>query len=184
MDDDTLERLMIDRALGALPADTEALLAAYIEHQPQAAGAALGVTGLDQTISLARQALAAAAPPVLTLPRFPKAKFARTQRMRRFRLAAVQAAALAACVLLGFGVGGFGSQTPSPSPPERAQLLERPQPVATVTIRPRAETTGSTDRSTFWSARAWYERSTRDRPSPERRLIWDSVVKWPRMGDS
>ena len=177
MDADTLERLIMDRALGALPADTEALLAAYLEHQGQATTQA---KGFDQIVSLARQALAAAAPPAAALPPFPKAKFARAQRMRRLRLAAVQAAALAACVLVGFSVGGFGSHRPSPSLPAPGGA----QPVAIVTIRPPAETSGSTDRSAFWSAQAWYERSTRDRPSPERRLIWDSVVKWPRIGDS
>ena len=170
MDADTLERLMIDRAMGALPADTEALLAAYLEHQPQATTQG---KALDQTVSLARQTLDAA-PPEAALPPFPVSRLARARRMRRLRLAA----ALAACVLIGFGLGGFGPQPLPPAPPEVAQ------PVATMAIRPPTETIGSIDRATFWSARAWRERATRDRPSPHRRVIWDSVVKWPRIGDS
>ena len=185
MDAETLERLLIDRALGALPADTEALLAAYLEGEEQATTQG---KVLDQTVSLARQALADAAPPDAALPPFPKAKLARAQRTRRLRLATVQAAALAACVLIGFSVGGLGSNSllppEVPPPPERAQLSEGIRPAATVTIRPSAEITDSTYRSTFWSVQAWRERAAKDRPRRQRRLIWDSVAKWPRMGDS
>ena len=171
MDTDTLERLLIDRALDDLPADTEALLAAYLEHEEQATTEA---KALDQTVSLARKVLSGAAPSATGLPPFPGARLARAHRMRRFRLAA----ALAACALIGFGLGALGLQPPPPAPPERAQ------PVATATTRPPAETTGSTDRSAFWSVQAWRQRATLDRPSPSRQLIWDSVVKWPRIGDS
>ena len=180
MDADTLERLLIDRALGALPADTEALLAAYLEHQGQATAQA---KVLDQTVSLARQALDAPAPPEATLPPFPKAKLAHAQRTRRLRLATVQAAALAACVLFGFSIRGFGSSSTQP-PAERVRFSESTQPAATVTGRPSAEATDSTYHPTFWSAQAWRERAAENRPRPQRRLIWDSAVKWPRIGDS
>jgi anti-sigma factor RsiW len=74
MDRETVNRLMLDRALGALPADCEILLAEYLQTHPEVAADA---SEIEATASLARKALAEPVP--THMPAFPVGELARSQ---------------------------------------------------------------------------------------------------------
>ena len=176
MNADTLERLMIDRALGALPADTQALLATFLKHEPRAVTRVQAGGELDETVGLARRALTQASLSAPALPPFPGAELARNRRNRRLYFAA-QIAAMAACLWLGLHLGGFGLRgTPAPAP-GRALSADA------VWIMPPSGAADPTDRSTFWSARDRHQQADQN-TRVRQRLVWDSVLKRPRIGDS
>lgn len=105
MTPETLETLLLDRALGALPAETAALLEVYLAHD---ADAATRAHALVTTVQDARAALQAARPResgAARLPAFPRQQVAAARRHRAAWRMGAQSAALAACVLLGLGIG-------------------------------------------------------------------------------
>ena len=77
MNHEALENLLIDRALGHLPPEVEALLAEYLAASP---GAARAAAELGEVVALATAALHRARPKlelpprVVALPRWPRAK--------------------------------------------------------------------------------------------------------------
>ncbi|HUB25210.1 MAG TPA: hypothetical protein VL992_07250 [Tepidisphaeraceae bacterium] len=108
MDEATLERLMIDDALGALGPDVRALLEAYVRDQPKELAA------WRRVAAAATEAIQPAKGE--SLPPFPHASVPRFPRI---------ALAAAAALLVGFGIGWEFS----PAPPRRAALaIAAPMP--------------------------------------------------------
>jgi hypothetical protein len=157
MNRETLDRLLVDRALGALDADSCELLAAYLVHDGDAAKRA---EEFALAAELARGALGAACDSPLPdgephLPPFPAARLARVERSRRRLLIITRAASLAACLLLGIAVGAWavrpGASGPSPlirarSASEGQSLAPRPPGTAvTPSTRGTADARGSQD---------------------------------------
>ena len=133
MDSQALHRLMLDDALGVLTDDVRALVAEQIAAAGP--GAAAEAAAYRETVALARRALAAQHSRPATLPPFPVEQ-ARAERFERGHrngatdhatpgsggvwLWAGRAAALAACLVLGVGLGFaiFGrTEQPAPSAP-------------------------------------------------------------------
>ena len=105
MNPDTLERLVIDRAMGELSPDVAALLEAHMKLHPQVADE---VRQIEETLVLAERSFQGASQPVLPPPsfdsdvlKFPKAP---TPAALWLRMAPGLAACLIAGVLLGSGL--------------------------------------------------------------------------------
>jgi anti-sigma factor RsiW len=102
MNEEIIERLLIDKASGELPADASALLDAWLAREPDARAQARQI---DDTLRLAKLALAGPAETALLRPRFqPPAWFRR-------------AALMAACFAAGLGLGLFLLRQPALAPP-------------------------------------------------------------------
>jgi len=116
MNDETLERLMIDDALGALPPDTSALLEAYT----------VNAASDDQRLKWRRLAELAAettkADQGGTVPPFPGTPL----RLLRFQRVAVSTLAAAAVLALGLGIGLY-IPTLHPRTSSPAALITRDQ---------------------------------------------------------
>ncbi|MHC4443067.1 MAG: hypothetical protein ACYTF1_08110 [Planctomycetota bacterium] len=142
MNDETLERLLIDRSLGLLPADTEALLVDYLRSNSDATDMA---KQYDETVCLAKQALKGDSE--IKLPTFPELQIKRAMRIKRHWLLIRNCVALAACVIIGIGLGAMMFN--------REPVIERIiQPVVLVDNTDRdagAEITSHS--SDFWSAK-------------------------------
>lgn len=170
MTDETLERLLIDRSLGALPADVHTLLAAYLESRPDALETA---HDLDEIVGTARHVLARgeqAAHPAglshLTIPR------ARTWRV----------ASLAACLAIGVGLGALAARRNDPAAPERMSarpVIDRPVPVVTNELRKFAVARSSEDADAFWSANKLMSGAPRVPARSPAALYWTSPVSSP-----
>lgn len=170
MDAETLERLLLDAALGALGPDTAALLAAYLSHDPAAAAEARRCTEL---VRAARRALAATMPADASVPPFPETRL-RAARARANRWIRLRRVSLAAAVMLAaFGLGSLtrwsGEGTSAPGGPPRPASAE---PVAAAAAPPRGG---------IWSlpSRASADESVRS--GPRAYLIWDSIARMPRL---
>jgi len=124
MNKTTLDALLIDRALGALPPETEALLDAYLEQSPAIAAA------LDKTcdaVNLARAAFDHETAPAL--PSFHAPVLARRRKLHRRSL---QVIGLAATLAIGFFFGQYHLGRPPASVPDsrRAVIESVPAPKA------------------------------------------------------
>ena len=124
MNNETLDALLIDRALGALPPDTEALLAAYmVQHHGRAAD-------LERTLNavgLVRNALKeeGSAP----LPDFRAPRTVRQQKQHRYTL---QAAGMAAMLAIGLTFGRYLFDAPNnlQTHPIDVAVITEPTPIA------------------------------------------------------
>ncbi len=175
MKPETLEVLLLDRAMGELPPEVVELLETHLTHNPEAARRA---EGLASAIQLARQAVAR----VPEVPRRPLAvgqlrHVQMTQRRRAFIWELVR---LAACVVLGLTLGWYGHTA------HKATAAATPVPplVAAVGLPPAPESAKD-----FWSL-ANLEAAQRERQPVESRttsryrLHWDSPVKMPRVEEN
>jgi len=99
----TLERLLIDRALGEISPDADELLEAYLSREPE--GRRL-LAQINETVELAKRAVSA---PMREQERLcPLRRVAHLEmnaRWRRFRKIAVASVLLLACISSGFGLG-------------------------------------------------------------------------------
>jgi len=168
IDPEILERLLIDRALGELSPDAEALLEDYLARQPEASEEAQEIA---RTADLARCALTPseefdshALPPLLL-----------GKRGRILWRVGARAAALAACLLIGVGVGLWLSQS--------KQVVETQQEIAWVGAED-SDGTEEANRSEIWSARRFYEAASRPARTKRARLIWDSPTRMPRLEET
>jgi anti-sigma factor RsiW len=140
MTEESLDNLLADHALGALPRDTTALLDAYLATNPIAQEKAARTQSL---VVLARRALADG--PAANVPLPPLNR----RNIRHWRTAAwtaLAAAGMAACLALGFWWG-------SPRPlqmPANVPALETRAPVAAPPVQ-TASTGGGVQN--FWSVR-------------------------------
>jgi hypothetical protein len=168
MDDQTLERLMIDDALGALPPDVSELLAAHTSSSPLATEQK---KRWRQTAELAGRASESHEQAVATL--LPPLSLRSHPRRARIGLA------IAAAWLIGIGIGllmPHGSATnPGPSPAVIAKL--------TPSSSSSAPPAGVTD---FWSSQRLISMATagdRNRPrTASAKWHWTSPVRAPEVG--
>lgn len=175
MTDDTLERLLIDRSLGALPTDVDALLTEYLRSRPDAAGR---VRELELLIGMTRQVLAARTE--LPSPSFPLEQGARRWRTLT-QSGSWRAATLAACLLIGIGLGALitrherdGAERLSTQPPS-------PRPVA-VESNERENfvmAAPSEPADAFWSANKLIKGAPRGIGRSSAALQWTSPVSSP-----
>lgn len=124
MNEETLDALLIDRALRALPPDTEALLAAYLGQNPDAADA---VKHTHAAVGLVRSALKEEPPAPLPEYGAPR-RFRRHTRRRRLQRAAGTAATLA----IGVMVGRFLSDSPGTAQVHPTQTVAHTEPAPIV----------------------------------------------------
>jgi anti-sigma factor RsiW len=160
MNDETIERLIMDRALGALEDDVAALLDAYLKADPRAAERARQAS---ETVDLARRVLAAPASGESPAPPFPRLWIEAAERRRRRRRFLKQAAALAACLVIGVALGTllFGGRASLPvSSPGASPGAFLPQAAATMGPPPATVARADGGEGGFWSAsRLWNRRN-------------------------
>ena len=166
MNAETIERLLIDRSLGMLSEDVETLLEAHLAVD---AATALAAAGFDQTAALARRALAGET--AVELPPFPAERLRSEGRSLRRWIWSRNISAVAATLVIGVGLGAamFGG---SVSVADKA--------VVVITDTPPV----SSGSAGMWSTRRLIERATREPEKSASRLIWDSPVRKPRLGDT
>jgi hypothetical protein len=156
MNHEILERLLIDRALGQLTEDVEALLAEHLSSSSQAGKMA---EDIEMTVSLAAKAL----PPsrIAAPAQFPISNLLREEHFRR-RLA------LAASFILGAGVAFLGLKAATlrsdhaATPPAVAQSVN-----AVPAPQPSAEVEREAQFLPFWSNRRAILLATAARRQPE-----------------
>jgi anti-sigma factor RsiW len=173
---ETLETLLLDRALGELPPEVAELLD---EHLAQNAAAAQQAETLAATLRLTRQAVAGPLEAPRRLP--PWEKLRRAQQRQRWRVRAWEATRLAACVALGLTLGWLGHAPRSAQTPMLAQTP--------VVAAPEVTTAPAETPVRFWSmARLSEAQRARLAPTAEPadryRLQWDSPVKMPRVEEN
>ncbi len=172
MDDETLERLMLDRGLGALPTDCDTLLEAYLETRPDAAAACQRI---EETICSARIALTQA--PAERPPEFPAERLLRAQRGNRTWNIARRITGIAAAIALGFAAHALWFH--------RAPSLSQPRDLLVAAhVGSEPGPPGSSDEAGFWSARRLYQRAAGARQQTGKNLIWHSPVSFPQLGDA
>jgi anti-sigma factor RsiW len=107
MKTENLEALLIDRALGELPAETAELLDEYLAHNSTAAQKS------EQLASTLRNAVEAVhVDNPKTVQAFPRDLIERENRGLRWRRQTSQLLKLAACLALGLTLGWFGKAPP------------------------------------------------------------------------
>ena len=186
MNAETLERLIMDRALGTLEGDVAALLDACLEADPQAAERARQAR---ETVDLARRALGGPSAAEVPPPAYPRLRIRAAERARRRRGFLKQGAALAATLVLGAALGAmlFSDRlppkvSPPPLPPSVAFL---PQPEGR--LGPLSATVAQADggEGGFWSAaRLWNRRSQANGSSPVTPLRGTPNSVQPSRGES
>jgi anti-sigma factor RsiW len=139
MNEATLERLMMDRALGALPADVEELL---MEHLRGDEGKVREAEEMKEMMGRAREAISAGecrAQPELRI----------AQRLRRERVVAWggRVAAMAACLAVGMFIARLGPER------RRDQVVVQKQPSAPNAIAVNDARVGEGE---LWSAQRIY----------------------------
>ncbi|MGB9624432.1 MAG: hypothetical protein ACPMAQ_06170 [Phycisphaerae bacterium] len=174
MDRETLQRLKLDRALGVLSPDCEALLTAYLRERPAEAS---DLQEMEETVKLARRALRDEAP--TRLPEFPAERLRRAARSEWRRKTVRNLTGIAASMLIGFGLRA--AWFPATEPGRGGETIP-------VVAQGRIEPEGKADsrEAGFWSAHRLHERRAAVQPSqhPPRRLIWRSPVEVPEIGDA
>ena len=171
MNEETLDRLLLDRALGVSSPELDALLEAYLQRDPAAAARA---GEFDTATDLAREVLKDA--PAATLPPFPAAAVRQAERTRRQLVLVRNVASLAAAVLLGVGVGAWSMREstemqPAPAPPSAVTFVK-----ADAAKGPVGDTGG------FWSRQRLFENLREGKRPRPTRTQWHSPVREPSFG--
>ena len=172
MNAETVERLLIDRSLGMLPKDVETLLDAHLAIDDDAAKQA---AEFGQTTALARRALTSET--AAELPPFPAEQLRREGRSLQRWIWARNISAVAATLVLGFGLGAALFRNPAGVAPSGTGAVVEPVLVAGALKAPPSA-------SGIWSARRMIERASRAPSEKPARLIWESPVRKPRLGDA
>ena len=175
MKTETLEALLIDRALGALSPEVAELLENYLIQNSDAAQQA---NSLASTVQLARTA--AAGPNASTSPLPPLERVRKALTVQRRQAFAWQLSKLAACMLLGLTIGlvsRFGGN-PAGGPNASAAM------VRSLATNDAANAVGN--RNGFWSLANFTPGKSEHATASVRldsryRLRWDSPVKMPHL---
>jgi anti-sigma factor RsiW len=175
MKTETLDSLLMDRALGALSPEIAELLDSYLIQDPDAAQHA---ANLKSTVELARLTVALPDAPMSPSPSWDRV--CRTLRVQRRRVFLAELGKLAACLILGLAVG-LASHPVSGS---------AGKPIAAVAA---SGSTDSVSRSSvpaegngLWSIANFKPEILEQTASGGRlngryRLHWDSPVKMPHL---
>jgi anti-sigma factor RsiW len=165
LDADVLGRLLLDRALGELPPDVEAVLDALLAEDPEARRLAAELSG---TVAQARDALTrrAEAQPV----DLPPLRFGRPAG-RPHRGPARFATAAAACLLFGLCLGWWTSGL---RPGRRAGGPARPAVVLSADVPAGRE-------SKLWNTEKLWQRAVNSRKDRRPRVAWSSPWTLPKM---
>lgn len=153
MEQQHLESLLADQALGELSAPASWLLDRYLREHPECRGQADEVR---RTIELARAALLVAQPAEIPLPAMP---FLRFRPWGAWMRTVAWSAACAACLLLGWLL--------APPLPPKGPAANRAMPTldhdlpGSADRLPVALAAETADDRPFWSVRSWVERSSR-----------------------
>ncbi len=181
MKPETLEALLLDRALGELSPEVAELLEAHLDHSPEAARQA---DRLAATVQQARQAVAARQ----EAPQLPLAvgRLQQEHRAQRQRAFVWELARLAACVVLGLTLGWYGRSAREAPVVAAAPVATRLAPPVVVAAGLPPSTASTKD---FWSlaklAAVQRERQpVESRATSRYRLRWDSPVKMPRLEEN
>ena len=167
MDRETLDRLLMDEALGALPADVASLLAAYLERDPAGAARAREFAA---AASAARRVFQQPLPTLL--PPFPGREFRNVEQAQRRVRALRYVASMAAVLVVGIGLGLVFPRGPAVEPTPRI-VLPPPGPVVAA----------DEPEPGFWSTQRLYENARRTQRVETPPLIWDSTTSLPRPGE-
>lgn len=171
MNADVLDRLLMDRALGVLASDVETLLSAYLEREPEAARRAAEYA---TATGLAGDVLRAGAVP--SLPPFPEATLRQAETVRRRLRLVRQVASLAACVLIGVGVGTWLSS-------DHGSAVE-PGPGPRTTAIAVADAGSSDTRAGFWSLERLSEGVQQKKRTRSVLFQWESPIRKPNLGET
>jgi hypothetical protein len=170
MNEETLERLMIDRSLGATSPDVDALLDECLANHPREAERAREYGDLAQRV---RTVLSGE--PTGRLPAFPRDRLLSEKCSQARWKSAQRVTALAASFLLGIGVAGLGVGVWRPEAAPRPAMLELAE-------HPDARPSQG-DGSGFWSVPRRREPPARG-ASARGRLIWTTPLSKPFLGGS
>ncbi len=154
MDKETLDRLMIDRAVGALDADVETLLDTYLE---QAGVSAEQYSSTCEVIRLSKDLLKTEGESVLPAFRGPK-----SVRNRQRQFVILQTTGIAAMLLIGFFIG-------------RGRVADN-EPVLKCPVVVSVASAPSDSDSGIWSINRFRKLSTSHRRSTWK---WTSPVRQP-----
>ncbi len=174
MKPETLEALLLDRAMGELSPEVAELLEAHLAGVPDAARQA---GGLAAVVQQARQAVALpeeAPPPLAT------ARLQRAQAAWRRRAFIWETARLAACVILGLTLGWYVR-------PARVTPVVAAAPTSSA-VNASVPPLVSESTHDFWSlarleAVQQEHQPVESRSTSRYRLHWDSPVKMPHLED-
>jgi hypothetical protein len=167
MNQDILERLVIDKCSGELSPDAAALLEAWLNREP---GAKENAAKIEETLRLAKRALHEAEEPEVARPRF--------NRSRWLPLIA----ALAACFAAGLFFGGLvlrQSELP-PAPESSPYYTALGWPSRPPFLPPPAEGPAPVAEAGFWSQRRWQASGPKWSPS-QPLWEWTSPVREPQL---
>ena len=175
MDAEVLERLLMDRALGALTPDVESLLGAYLASDP--ATAARG-SEFETAATAARRVLGSALP--AKLPPFPAVGLQKIEQSRRRLIRLRNVAGIAAALVFGVGLVAALFRTGSTAPHVGTSVAQRPPASAFVTAITAVPHDASPDG--FWSGQRLYEQARVAKHAAPSRVVWESPISRPRIG--
>jgi anti-sigma factor RsiW len=177
MNPEMLDRLLLDRALGALSDDAAALLDAWLARDPQAARRAGEYAA---AVAAGRNALGGDAA-AGALPPFPAGAVRTARQTRRRLLVLRRVVGIAAALMLGIGLGAtvFRTDVAPRAARETGGLAALSAPSSAGPSIAQV----SAGRGGFWSVERLVQtgRAAAARPAGTR-LIWNSVVALPRLG--
>lgn len=159
MNNETLDALLIDRSLGALPPDTEALLDAFLEQNPSSAKRQELTCDI---VGLARQSFRNEE--LVPLPEFRAPQWVHRRKQRHYTL---QITGMAATLAIGLGLGLHLSHA---RPSERTTS----PPIAMTIIRKSSPEVPHG----IWSAK--HKRAERNNSSRSA-LKWTSPIRKPEL---
>lgn len=169
MNPQTLERLLIDRKLGELSAETTELLDAYLAANTEDEHVAREI---DRVLTTAHAALHQ--PAEAALPPFPRDRIDRARNRSGYRAPATwlrplsMAAAIALAFILGMRMSGR-------APTNESAYRE------VIAVVPSTEESSSHD---FWSVRNFVGEASVRRSRNNQRITWTSPLARPHAGES
>lgn len=171
VDKETLDRLLIDRALGELSEDASALLDAFVQGNP---GAALAAGEVRDTLGVVRKALGSRSgdaddtlPAPEFLHRLPRARLGDSTRGGFIGFAL--AASIGLLVWIGIGP---------------AKLPNRPEGGSVITMQAAGGRGTAVKEAGFWAVDQWRRAYGAQKSRRGSRVEWTGPISRPRIGES